>query len=158
MGWAVGYDDNWKRDIGYGIIAYCDHPDCNAEIDRGLAYVCADSEPRGGDGCGLYFCDKHRGHAIISEPTEEGDEEFILNDCCERCSNGLDSFPPKPEHPFWIRFKLLDPSWAKWREESPDEVKEFEERWAKLSPEVQADAEAKTKEEMAWQAEGDIAQ
>lgn len=28
MGWSVGYDDNWKRDIGYGVPALCDYPDC----------------------------------------------------------------------------------------------------------------------------------
>ena len=59
MSWALGYDSQWMRDIGYGLPAYCDHPGCMAEIDRGLAYVCG-SEPYGGEhGCGLYFCDKH---------------------------------------------------------------------------------------------------
>lgn len=48
MGWSIGYDNNWKRDIGYGVPATCDHPDCNEEIDRGLAYVCG-NEPRGGE-------------------------------------------------------------------------------------------------------------
>ncbi len=37
MGWSIGYDDNWKRDIGYGVRATCDHPACNAKIDRGLS-------------------------------------------------------------------------------------------------------------------------
>ena len=27
MSWAVGYDENWKRDVGYGVPSYCDHPD-----------------------------------------------------------------------------------------------------------------------------------
>ena len=48
MGWSIGYDSNWDRDIGYGVPAYCDHPDCNEEIDRGLSYVCG-GEPYGGD-------------------------------------------------------------------------------------------------------------
>lgn len=39
MGWSVGFDENWQRDIGYGVPAYCDHPQCKAEIDRGLDYV-----------------------------------------------------------------------------------------------------------------------
>lgn len=26
MGWSIGYDDKWFRDIGYGVPAYCDHP------------------------------------------------------------------------------------------------------------------------------------
>ena len=40
MGWAIGYDGRWERDIGYGVPAVCDHPDCNVRIDRGLDYVC----------------------------------------------------------------------------------------------------------------------
>lgn len=35
MGWAVGYDSNWRRDIGYGVPALCDQPDCVEEIDSG---------------------------------------------------------------------------------------------------------------------------
>ena len=153
MGWAVGYDDHWKRDIGYGIVAFCDHPECNKKIDRGLAYVCCDQEPRGGDGCGLYFCSEHKGYSRFSEPDEDGDEEFVLNDCCERCRYSKDPFTPKSEHPLWIRFKLLDPSWAKWRDECPDETKVFQDMWDKLGPEVQAQAEKQTQEEMKWQAE-----
>src|SRR4051812_7048849 len=26
MGWSIGYDSNWQRDIGYGVPAFCDHP------------------------------------------------------------------------------------------------------------------------------------
>jgi len=116
MGWAVGFDIRWQRDIGYGILAYCDHPDCNEEIDRGLSYVCADEEPHGGDGCGLYFCQKHLGFSQFPETkNEEDDPDAIISNCCERCRDGLNPFPAKPEHPFWICFKLRDPSWATWR-------------------------------------------
>lgn len=59
MGWAVGYDEHWKRDVGYGVPAFCDHPDCSAEIDRGLAYVCGQYPFGGEDGCGLHFCPTH---------------------------------------------------------------------------------------------------
>lgn len=53
MSWAIGYDENWKRDVGYGVPAICDHPGCNEKIDRGLAFVCG-GEPMGGEkGCGL---------------------------------------------------------------------------------------------------------
>ena len=59
MGWSVGYDSKWERDIGYGVPAICDHPGCNKEIDRGLGYVCG-GEPYGGEhGCGLFFCGEH---------------------------------------------------------------------------------------------------
>lgn len=102
MSWSIGYDDRWKRDIGYGVPAYCDHPGCGKSIDRGLAYVCG-NEPYGGEhGCGLYFCDAHhRG------------EHFT----CERCENDKPPFEPTAEHPTWIKHKATDPSWAEWREE-----------------------------------------
>ena len=138
MGWAVGFDKNWQRDIGYGIVAYCDHPECNDEINRGLAFVCAGQQLYGGDGCGLYFCSKH----LFFHRT--------LGFCCERCLKRRGRpFPAKPDHPFWIRFKLLDKSWQTWRDECPDEAKEFQEMWDKLTPEVQADADKRTQEEMA---------
>lgn len=100
MGWAIGYDDKWERDIGYGVVALCDHPDCTKEIDRGLSYVCSHQEPRGGDGCGLYFCEDHQSY--------QGE--------CERCQKGLSPFLPKPDLPLWTLFKLVDPSWKEWRE------------------------------------------
>lgn len=106
MGWSIGYDDNWKRDIGYGVPAYCDHPDCDGTIDRGLAYVCG-TEPLGGEfGCGLYFCYEH---LFIGEGPQ----------LCERCDNhdGLTPFTAKPDHPDWINHKATDPSWAEWRKE-----------------------------------------
>lgn len=107
MGWSIGWDDaHGGRDIGYGVVAYCDHPDCNKMIDRGLTFVCADSEPRGGDGCGLYFCWDHKGYY------------GKVNDCCERCRDGLRPFPAKADHPLWTKFKMADESWAKWRQEN----------------------------------------
>jgi hypothetical protein len=55
MGWSIGYDSKWQRDIGYGVPGVCDDPACAEKIDRGLSYVCG-GEPYGGDeGCGLYF-------------------------------------------------------------------------------------------------------
>jgi len=58
--WSIGYDEHWNRDIGFGVPAACDHPDCTNAIDRGVEHVCG-GEPYGGDsGCGLYFCDDHR--------------------------------------------------------------------------------------------------
>lgn len=101
MSWSIGFDKRWKRDIGYGVPAYCDHPGCNEEIDRGLSYVCCGEEPYGGEkGCGLYFCDKH--HSAMGGK-------------CERCAKRKKPFSPKPEHPEWIEFKMTDPSWEEWR-------------------------------------------
>ena len=107
MSWAIGYDDNWKRDIGYGVPAICDHPDCNEVIDRGLGHVCGD-EPYGGEnGCGLYFCEEH----------EVGEKQQ-----CERCAEGKDPFQPKPDTQEWKNWKLTHESWAQWRRENPKEA------------------------------------
>ena len=103
MGWAVGYDEHWKRDIGYGVPSICDYPNCNEEIDRGLGYVCGGDPYGGDDGCGLFFCDKHGGMRL-----------------CERCQNGQEPFTPKPDTKEWIHHKLTDPSWEQWRKENPD--------------------------------------
>ena len=100
MSWAIGFDNRWQRDIGYGVPCYCDHPDCNAEIDRGLSYVCG-GEPYGGDrGCGLYFCEKHLVWGVR------------LPQLCERCRKLRNWFKPKPDHPRWVHWKATDESWA----------------------------------------------
>jgi len=115
MGWSIGFDRNWNRDIGYGVPAYCDAPKCNAGIDRGLAYVCGHEEPYGGDsGCGLYFCDKH----LFWHKFRNGDEGLY----CKRCSTYKPPYKPKPEHPEWAAWKLKDESWKDWRLENPEEV------------------------------------
>lgn len=108
MGWSIGYDENWGRWIGYGVPAYCDHPKCNAKIDRGLAYVCCGQQPYGGErGCGLYFCYAHQD----------------IDGRCPKCRR-YDNKPykPKPEHLDWINHILTDESWAKWRAENPKEL------------------------------------
>lgn len=107
MSWSIGYDKDWGRDIGYGVPAWCDHPGCMTEIDRGLAHVCG-GEPYGGEhGCGLYFCDAHH----VGE-----------HSLCRKCELQLPPFDPKPEHPKWLHHKLHDPSWERWRKDNPEEV------------------------------------
>src|SRR5665811_952191 len=107
MSWAIGFDNRYNRDIGYGVPALCDHPDCNKEIDRGLSYVCCNQQIYGGeDGCGLYFCDKHRDGKTGK---------------CERCleldEDGCASmhFNLKPDLEKWTTFKMTDDSWKQWR-------------------------------------------
>ena len=111
MGWAVGYDENWGRDIGYGVPAVCDHPQCSAKIDRGLSYVCGNDVMGGERGCGLYFCSEHL----------TGRHRL-----CERCACNGESFDPKPDVEEWTRHKMTDPSWAAWRKannvEQPQEA------------------------------------
>ncbi|MCT7369433.1 hypothetical protein [Mycolicibacterium llatzerense] len=119
MGWAVGYDPNWKRDIGYGVPAKCDHPDCPERIDRGLAYVCGD-EPYGGEhGCGLFFCSGHLSFKVDELGRIAGPQQ------CEKCAAGEEPFTAKPDVPEWINHKLADPSWQQWRDEYPEEVEKM---------------------------------
>lgn len=116
MGWSIGYDDRWQRDVGYGVPAYCDHPGCMKEIDRGLPYVCGE-QPYGGDhGCGLFFCSEHMRYAGARRDHVQ---------LCERCFRGTGPFSPTPDHPDWMRHQLTDKSWAKWRKENPDQVKKL---------------------------------
>ena len=111
MGWSIGYDHNWKRDIGYGVPAVCDHPRCNTKIDRGLAYVCGGVPFGGEDGCGLYFCAEH---LIIGFQGREDATQL-----CPKCDRyDHKPYKPKPDLQEWIDWKMTDPSWAKWRKEN----------------------------------------
>lgn len=114
MGWSIGFDDKWNRDIGYGVPAYCDHPKCMKDIDRGLSYVCG-GEPYGGDrGCGLYFCGEHLFYYAR------------LPQLCERCAPRIKKpFTPKLEHWQWVKWKLADESWKQWRDENPQAVNDM---------------------------------
>lgn len=113
MGWGIGYDGRTDRFIGYGVPAYCDHPECSERINRGLSYVCG-TDPYGGDeGCGLYFCATHRNHS------RRGKE------ICARCKRNRANFAPKPEHPDWLAHVLGDESWAEWRAENPAKSAEY---------------------------------
>ena len=117
MGWSIGFDENWGRDIGYGVPAYCDHPDCNEEIDRGLSHVCGNQEPYGGEhGCGLYFCSKHLTHH---------EKRGSVCECC--ADKRKQPFKAKPDHPLWIQWKLTDESWQKWREDNPELIRKMQE-------------------------------
>jgi len=102
MVWSIGYDAENDRDIGYGVPALCDHPECNNVIDRGLYYVCV--------GCGLFFCADHL--HIVSSGFQS----------CERCLSKKPPFEPKQDIKEWVHFKLHDSRWIKWREENPDKV------------------------------------
>lgn len=121
MGWSIGYDSNWDRDIGYGVPATCDHPGCTEEIDRGLSYVCG-GEPYGGEhGCGLYFCGEH---LYMASPQR-----------CDRCIAGEEPYKPKPDVLEWISWKLTDESWQQWRDENPEKVAQMmEQRRSAVAP------------------------
>lgn len=116
MGWSIGYDRNWNRDIGYGVPATCDHPGCGKAIDRGLAYVCGGDVYGGEHGCGLFFCGSH----LAPSGGEDGDWAMV----CERCRAGpdADSFSATPDTAEWTAWKLSDESWAQWRAENSEAV------------------------------------
>lgn len=117
MGWSIGYDENWKRDVGYGVPAECDHPRCKERIDRGLAYVCG-GEPYGGEhGCGLHFCGSHLRHR-----SPQGANRSVMN--CFRCMDYKRPYKPKPDLFEWNEHKLTDPSWAEWRATNQEWVEE----------------------------------
>jgi hypothetical protein len=113
MGWSIGYDSQWERDIGYGVPALCDQPNCEAEIHRGLSYVCGGDAYGGDRGCGLFFCSKH-----LCAPLSDR-----LPYLCDRCYPRLRKpHEAKPDLLKWSKWKLKDSSWGPWRKENPDKV------------------------------------
>jgi hypothetical protein len=111
MGWSIGFDENWKRDIGYGVPATCDHPGCGKKIDRGLSYVCGGEAFGGEQGCGLFFCKEHRD---IYQKRINGHLEWV--ELCYRCGHYKKPYKPTPDISELVNFKMTDPSWAEWRE------------------------------------------
>jgi hypothetical protein len=61
MGWADCGTDSEGRPIGYAHEATCDHPGCNEQIHRGLAYACGGMHGADDFSCERYFCADHRG-------------------------------------------------------------------------------------------------
>lgn len=129
--WDGGY-----RFCGYGVPSYCEHPDCNEEIDRGMAFACGGAPDAEGS-CNRYFCEKHRQGCFYIDPegmhaddVKEGDDEDdyeFFTGFCERCATDKDTpFPHKDEHPVWLNHVLSDESWEEWREEEPEMVKEYQ--------------------------------
>lgn len=83
MGWSYGTNAQ-GREVGYGVEAECDHPDCHEEIDRGLAYVCGGMHDGGEDGCGGYFCGSHRFLTGFDDPDRsDSPDGFLCGPCCD---------------------------------------------------------------------------
>ena len=107
MSWTVGYDENWKRDIGYGVPSICDHPGCTARIDRGLSYVC------GGEPYGASM------GAVFSFVTSTSSPEDHRNAVCAlrgrqklirrllTCRNGSNTKPPIRVGPHGVPHNLM---------------------------------------------------
>ena len=108
MYWAIGYDEKWKRDIGYDVAGTCDYPGCEKIINRGIDHVCG-GEPYGGDiGCGLYFCAEHLEMKIM-------DGEAEPSPVCAQCAAGKKPFEPTPDVAEWLDHKNTSIYWAGWR-------------------------------------------
>jgi hypothetical protein len=60
---------------GYSVKATCDEEGCDAEIDRGLAYVCGDMHDGNEHSCGKYFCGEHLFYGL-----------GLPNQMCDACS------------------------------------------------------------------------
>lgn len=137
MGYSVYYSDKNKRWQGYGVPAYCDHPDCKNVIDRGMAYVCCDNQEHT-NSCGGFYCAEHESLCTLIaedefEDVEQDDVQELLDDY------GLEEMPVfdedgyfyhcqhKPievkEHPDWLKHIEKDESWQEWREKSHEELK-----------------------------------
>lgn len=133
MGYAIGTGEG-GRDIGYGVIATCDHPKCDEKIDRGMSYCCGEYTTE--HGCGLYFCSKHLQLIDIEEPEQQGVTKPIdtgdFYTGCDRCAKGQAPYDPKPDHPDWVWWKLNHHSWARWRKENNAEVQRMRRRLKKL--------------------------
>lgn len=70
------------REAGYSVDAKCDVPECEEEINRGLAYLCGENPlvgPRGFTdwGCGNYHC-----------PTHDSDHECFNPPCGAHSATG----------------------------------------------------------------------
>ena len=80
MGWGDCGTDSKGRPIGYVFPATCDHPDCLAEIDRGLSYACGDIHGEDEYSCEKYFCYKHRNEVI---EISNGSLKVVCKECYE---------------------------------------------------------------------------
>ena len=103
MGWSDCGTDDEGRPIGYGFAATCDHPECDAKIDRGLAYVCGGmhgGEPVYNEAgefvttCGRYFCEEHRTWHDAYD--NEGKEHTF--EVCAACSKEITKTLGEMEH------------------------------------------------------------
>lgn len=82
MGWSYAKLPD-GREIGYSVDAVCEHPGCNKQIDRGLAYVCGGMHEGGDNGCGHYFCYEHLFMSIHGQLCQVCDDQVIENETAE---------------------------------------------------------------------------
>lgn len=79
MGWGDCGEDSKGRPIGYLHPATCDHPGCDAKIDRGLSYACGGMHGETVYGCEDYFCEKH----LTQTKTKDGCCISVCHGCLQ---------------------------------------------------------------------------
>lgn len=81
MSWGDCGTDSQGRPIGYVHEATCDHPGCNAKIDRGLSYACGGMHGEDEVSCEKYFCEEHLAYTV--------DSDDHLHRVCAECAELL---------------------------------------------------------------------
>lgn len=86
------YRNGTEIEVGYGVTATCEQPNCQEQIDRGMAYLCGETHGSNENGCGGYFCGSHLymspegqiGYRCIlcrdngSDPTEDSNDAMVV--------------------------------------------------------------------------------
>lgn len=83
MGWGNCGTDSQGRPIGYNHNAICDHPGCNEQIDRGLAFACGDMHGEDEVSCEKYFCGDHKQNFVKTTY----DDRIVS--VCDECAKQL---------------------------------------------------------------------
>lgn len=137
MGYEVFEQDiqGHFRFAGYGVVAYCDHPQCNAVIDRGMDYACCGGIHFDGS-CGGFYCIEHETPVMHEDELEDLDEEetqhilssYGLTEVPTFDEYGIAKLCNHPpiefkEHPDWIKHISTDKTWSKFRKEKPEQFK-----------------------------------
>ena len=130
---GFSYYEHNGRDMGYDVPSKCDHPDCTADIERGIEALCGGDPDGGKYGCGRVFCCTHLEFVSFLPEFEDMEDEEVdellgrdeSTRICERCFNKRKPFNPKPDVKEWIDHKLTDSSWKQWRLENPAKVAEY---------------------------------
>lgn len=81
MSWSHCGNDSEGRPIGYAHAATCDHPGCEAKIDRGLSFACGGMHGQDEVSCEKYFCEEHLAYTL--------DSNDHLHRICAECATLL---------------------------------------------------------------------
>lgn len=88
MGWSYGVTPE-GREVGYGVEAKCDLDGCEADIDRGLGFLCGQMHGGWEDGrCANYYCQDHLYFGMRGQTCEE---------CVKQEDRGSDCEHPYPD-------------------------------------------------------------